>query len=260
MRIVAVLAGLAALGGCASGPTEDLLASTEVVRMLAPELGAEVPVARFSRATEGGPLPEGWEPYVILPSKPRTQYRLARADGVVALEARADASASGKIRRIRIEPVRHPLLEWRWRVDGLIPGADKRRASAEDSPARLIVSFHGDADKLDFEARSQLRLAKAFSGRALPYATLMYVWSSALPVGTVLHNPHTSRVRMIVVASGSEGLGRWQTYRRNILEDYRRAFGEEPDDIVAVGVMTDADNTRQKARSFYCDISFLQKL
>jgi len=41
-----------------------------------------------------------------------------------------------------------------------------------------------------------------------------------------------------------------------VLEDYRHAFGEEPSDIVAVGVMTDADDTRGKARAQYGDISF----
>ena len=41
-----------------------------------------------------------------------------------------------------------------------------------------------------------------------------------------------------------------------MLEDYRLVFGEEPWDIVAVGVMTDAGNSRQKARTQYGDITF----
>jgi len=48
----------------------------------------------------------------------------------------------------------------------------------------------------------------------------------------------------------------WREFRRNVLEDYRRAFGEEPSDIVAVGVMTDADHTPDKARTQYGDITF----
>jgi hypothetical protein len=83
----------------------------------------------------------------------------------------------------------------------------------------------------------------------------MYVWSNALPVGSVLDNPRTDRIRLIVVASGADGVGRWREYRRNVLEDYRRAFGEEPGDIVAVGVMTDSDNTGQTARCLYGDIT-----
>lgn len=256
VRTLGILAGLMLLGGCAGAPVDDLLASSELARTLPVELGEEVAVARFSRRSAGEPLPEYWEPYIVLPSKPRTQYRLVGVAEGGALLAEADASASGKFRRIRIDPLRHRQLEWRWRVDQPVAGADKRRASAEDSPARLIVSFHGDPAKLDFAARSQMRLAKAISGQSLPYATLMYVWSNAIPVGTVLENPHTDRVRMIVVESGAAAVGEWRTYRRDVLEDYRLAFGEEPADIVAVGLMTDADNTRQKARSLYGDITF----
>lgn len=256
MKTAMVLAGSLLLGGCALAPVEELVSSTEVVRARPREAGDVVPVARFSLRAEGEALPEDWEPMIVLPSKPRTRYQLVRRDGTVALQAVAVKSASGKLRRIRIDPARHPHLEWRWRIAGLIPGADKRRASGEDSPARLILSFHGDPHKLDFEARTQLRFAKAFSGQALPYATLMYVWSNAVPVGTVLDNPHTSRVKMVVVESGAEGVGAWRSYRRNVLEDYRRAFGEDPWDVVAVGLMTDADNTGQTARSYYGDISF----
>lgn len=220
--------------------------------------GERIEIARFSRREAGDPIPDVWESYIIRAHKPRTDYKLVRMDGAVCLQADADQSASGKVRRIRIEPQAHPVLEWRWRISNLIPGADKRVASRDDSPVRLIVSFHGDAERLDFQNRTEFRLARAISGQSLPYATLMYVWSNDLPVGTVVVNPHTDRVRSIVVESGAGGVGAWRSYRRNVLEDYRKVFGEEPWDIVAVGLMTDADNTRQRARSFYGDITFLR--
>jgi hypothetical protein len=89
----------------------------------------------------------------------------------------------------------------------------------------------------------------------LPYAMLMYVWASDAPVDTIASSVYTEKIQMIVVESGG-GVGEWRVFRRNVLEDYRRAFGEEPSDIVAVGVMTDADDTRGKARAQYGDISF----
>ncbi|MEW6690590.1 MAG: DUF3047 domain-containing protein, partial [Pseudomonadota bacterium] len=180
MRCIPVLA-IALLAGCASVPGEELLASTEVVRRMPREAGVRVEVARFSRRAAGETLEDGWDPYIILPSKPRTEYRLVSAGGAVALEAKSERSASGLVRRIRIDPHRHPLLEWRWRVANLIPRADVRHAATDDAAARLIVSFHGDAARLDFQDRVQLRLARALSGQSLPYATLMYIWSSALP-------------------------------------------------------------------------------
>ena len=260
MKAFILFCGTLLLGGCALTPTEELVSSGAVVRELPRESGEAVPVARFSLRAEGEALPPHWEPMIVLPSKPRTRSQLVRRDGTVALQAVADKSASGKVRRIRIDPLSHPTVAWRWRVSALIPSADKRRASAEDSPARLILSFHGDPAKLDFEARTQLRFAKALSGQALPYATLMYVWSNTVPVETVLDNPHTSRVKMIVVESGAGGVGQWRSYKRNVREDFRRAFGEEPWDVVAVGMMTDTDNTGQTAHSYYGDITFLRGL
>ena len=73
---------------------------------------------------------------------------------------------------------------------------------------------------------------------------------------TVVVNPHIGRIRMIVAESGTARLGQWVTVRRNVLEDYRRAFGESPWDVVAVGVMTDSDNTGTTARALYGDITF----
>jgi hypothetical protein len=84
----------------------------------------------------------------------------------------------------------------------------------------------------------------------------MYVWSSDAPVGTVAPSVYTEKIQMIVVERGGSRTGEWREFRRNVLEDYRRAFGEEPSDIVAVGVMTDADDTRGKARAQYGDITF----
>jgi hypothetical protein len=118
-----------------------------------------------------------------------------------------------------------------------------------------VVSFHGDEERLGMEDRLKMRLAKALSGQAMPYAILMYVWSNDLAPGTVVHNPHTSRIRMMVVESGPSATGKWREVRRNVVEDYRRAFNEDPWDIVAIGVMTDSDNTASTARGYYGDIT-----
>src|SRR5262245_46681549 len=172
--------------------------------------GERIEIGRFSRRQEGDALNGAWQPYIILPSKPRTEYKLVKSARGVALAADADGSASGMIRRIRVDPQSYPVLEWRWRVGNLIPGADTRVAPLDNSPARLIASVHGDAQRLDLQARSQFRFAKAVSGQALPYATLMYVWSNQLPGGTVVQNPHTDRIRAIVVGSGEDGVGEWR--------------------------------------------------
>jgi hypothetical protein len=96
---------------------------------------------------------------------------------------------------------------------------------------------------------------KLFAGREMPYATLMYVWENREPVDAVIHNPHTDRVRKIVVASGIQDVGRWLDFRRDIVADYRRAYGAEPGRLIGVGLMTDTDNTRSSVTAWYDDLT-----
>src|SRR5712692_2231954 len=248
------LACCAALAGCVGVPVDELLASTGIVAELSLENGARVEAARFSAGRAGESQP-GWGRFIVSPFATKSEYALVESGPGVVLEGRADGSASGFYRPIHIDPRRHPVVEWRWRVLEPLAHTDPRIPSRDDSPARLVICFHGDASRLDIGERNTLRLFKALTGEVLPYAMLMYVSASDAPVGTIASSVYTEKIQMIVVESGG-GIGEWREFRRNVLEDYRRAFGEEPSDIVAVGVMTDADDTRGKARAQYGDISF----
>ena len=92
-------------------------------------------------------------------------------------------------------------------------------------------------------------------GEYQPHAGLNYVWDRKAPVGTVVPNAFTDRVRMFVVESGPARLGQWLDYERNILDDYRFAFREEPPAISGIAIMTDTDNTGESAIAWYGDIA-----
>jgi len=254
LRDAATLACSAALAGCVAVSIDELLASTAIVAELPLESGTLIEAARFSAGHAGESQP-GWGRFVVSPFATKSEYRLVESDRGIVLEGRADGSASGFYQRIRIDPARHPVIEWRWRVLQTPGQTDPRVPSRDDSPARVIVAFHGDVKRLDFGERFALALYNALTGEKMPYAIIMYSWTSDAPVGTITPNDQTGKIQTIVVQSGG-GIGEWRELRRNVLEDYRLAFGEEPWDIVAVGVMTDASNTRGKARAQYGDISF----
>lgn len=252
MRTVLILALL--LGGCAGTPDNPLVWSDDLVRSLRRESGEVVEAGRFSRLPVGAPL-EPWEQWLLRRGNAPTEYRVAEVEGVRVLEADAREGGSGLSRKIRIDPQRHPVLEWRWRV----PADPETRyeVSAASSPlARLSLAFHGDADKLDFDDRAKLRLAMILTANGLPYASLVYVWMREVPAETVIRSPYTDRVRMIVVESGVQRAGQWIQVRRNVVEDYRRAYGEEPGDIVSIGLMTDPGDDWSRRRTFYGDITF----
>ena len=213
-------------------------------------------VPAFSAAAPG-PVPAPWEVAKVNERKKLTDFDIVDDGGTRVLHARADASSSGMGVRTAFDLAAMPNLAWRWKIAGLIDGADTAVAGKEDAPARVMLTFDGDKDKLPFSDRTTIGLASKVYGRDLPYATLMYVWSNEHPVGTVIPNPHTRRIQMIVVASGKAGVGQWQSYKRNVRDDYRKAFGgEEPGRLATVVAFTDSDNTGLKAEAWYGDFVF----
>ena len=91
----------------------------------------------------------------------------------------------------------------------------------------------------------------ALTGEEMPYATLMYVWCNKREPGTVIRSPRTDRIRKLVVESGPKRLNQWLDYERDIRADFQRAFGEAPGALVAIGIMTDSDNTHTTTQAWY---------
>ena len=145
-------------------------------------------------------------------------------------------------------------VEFAWRASALPPQGDVSQAETEDAAARVLFAFNGDEQRLTPRNRMLFDLARALTGESPPFATLMYVWDARAPVGAVIVNPRSDRVRKIVVESGAAGLGQWRHYRRNLVDDYRLAFGDAPGALQAVALMTDGDNTSSQLSTWYRDI------
>jgi len=209
---------------------------------------------RFSVSHPGATV-NGWQTVLLSSNKQPTEYTLVTDEGTVVLRANAHNSASLLAWRTDFDPRSFPILAWRWKVMRPIAGADTRERRGEDSPARVIVSFSGNQASLRASDRAAGVLAEAISGHALPYAVVMYIWGAKVAPESTTTSALTSRIRMIAVASDEEGTGRWQSYRRNLADDYRRVFGEEPGHVTAIELMTDTDNTGGVAETFYGDLS-----
>jgi len=196
----------------------------------------------------------GWKHEPMSKLKRDTAYTVEKEDGRTVLRASADRSASFYVSYVKPPAAAPASLSWRWKTDALVQGADNRVKDKEDAPLRVVVAFDGDKSLLPAQEKRRFETARKLTGANLPYAVLMYVWSDHVPVNTVIASAHTSQVKMIAVASGSNGLGSWQPVKRSVADDYRRAFGAEPGRLLGVGVMTDTDNTGSKAVGLYADI------
>jgi len=216
----------------------------------------EVGAMRFSSLRPGAPLPDWLEPYEF-PNQPRhTQFTLVADDGRTVLAARASASSSGLVRRLRADPKRFPLLAWRWKVMNVPLKSDIATKAGDDFAARIYVIFDLDPATLSIGERMQLALARTIWGEKVPAAALCYVWDARAPAGTIVPNAYTDRVQMVVADSGSAGLGRWVSHERNFAADFRRAFGIAPPAASAVIVSADTDNTGESTESYFGDIEF----
>ena len=222
--------------------------------------GTAFRVAEFSTAAIGTDPPAGWVPQTFRSIARHTTYAVVRdpQQGVV-VRAEADASASGLIRRFDLPATTHPLLRWRWKVERPIRNGDVTRKEGDDYAARIYVSFRYSPDRLSLVERAPYAAARVLYGEHPPHAALNYIWDAKAPVGTIVPNPFTDRVRMIVVQSGTADVGRWLAYERDIVADYRRAFGEEPPPVSGIAIMTDADNTGESAIACYGDIDLLPR-
>lgn len=197
----------------------------------------------------------GWEPLEFPGIERHSQYSLVTQDGRRVVEGRADNSASGMIARVPLEPGDSLMLRWRWKVANVLKDGDARRKSGDDYPARIYVAFEFEPDKAGWFERAKRKTVSALFGEELPGRALNYIWANRLPQGEMIANPFTEDTMMIAVNSGEDQLGQWVTIERDIVADYRRAFGEEPPALVGVAIMTDTDNTGGSATAWYGDIT-----
>jgi hypothetical protein len=215
-------------------------------------------VGGFSTLSAGDPLPEGWEPMTFDDIESHTRYTVVEDEGAGAIRADSRASAAGLIRKISIDPAAYPVIQWRWKAANVLEAGDVRKKSGDDYPARIYITFAYDSDRVGFFKKAKYEAVRLAYGEYPPLGAISYIWASHAPVGTSVPNPYTEEVRMIVIRSGPKHLGTWVTERRNVFEDYRRAFGEDPPKISGVAIMTDTDNTGESATAYYGDIVFIE--
>jgi hypothetical protein len=191
---------------------------------------------------------------VPLPGKRRTVYRWEASPEGRVLLAEANGSASMYRKKLLRSAQTLGHVEFSWWVHALPQGGDVSTVDHADAAARVMFAFGGETSRLSQRNQLMFEMARALTGEAPPFATLAYVWDVAVPAGRVVVHPRTDRLRKIVVESGDGGLRQWKRYRRSLTDDYQRAFGEAPGPLLAVAVMTDADNTRSNLSTRYRDI------
>jgi len=171
--------------------------------------------------------------------KGSTRYEVVQEDGQRFIKAVSKASASALYYELEFDPREYPFLAWRWKVGNVLAKGDELKKEGDDYAARVYVVFPSD---LFWRTKA-----------------VNYIWANTLPTGRAVPNPFSSNACMIAVQSGPALVGQWLEEKRNLLEDYRRCFDEDPGKAGAVAIMTDTDNTGESAVAWYGPIRLLRK-
>jgi hypothetical protein len=234
-----------------------LLAIALLVHASAQAGPQRIDVGRFVAPAGPDALPAEWAPLTFTRVPRPTRYRVVLDGERWVLQAESDASASALYRALDVDLASHPRLTWRWKVGNVLVKADARTRQGDDYAARVYVAFRYDPRRATAWERARFGSYRLLYGRYPPWAAVNYVWDNRLPPGTTLDNAYTDRARMIVLRSGPAEVGRWLTETRNVLEDYRRLFGGDPPPVAGVAVMTDTDDTGERATAWYDALAFL---
>jgi len=241
-RWIGVLALASWLVGCAVSPGADGPSSPT------PWERAGQSGAAIAQVTTDAP--SLWQ-HQSFPGKRKNQYRYVWREGRPAMAVQSEGAISALRKVMHTGSASVEQLQFSWKVASLIEQADLQDSARSDSPVRIVLAFDGDRSRLSAKDAMLSELARTLTGEAMPYATLMYVWSNRLPVGSVVSSRRTDRIRKMVIESGPDGLNRWLDYQRDIKADFERAFGEPPGRLMAVGIMSDTDNTGGSVRAWY---------
>lgn len=177
---------------------------------------------------------QGWEEKVF---ENHTRYESVEDGGMQVIQALSHNSASGLFREIEIDLQKTPFMNWSWKVKDVLSNTGERSKQGDDYAARIYVIFSGDI--FFWQTRA-----------------LNYVWSSHQQIGDHWPNAFSSSAHMIAIENADSKLGQWVHEKRNVRADYKRIFGTDKIKADAVAIMTDTDNTQQKAIAYYGNIYF----
>jgi hypothetical protein len=153
------------------------------------------------------------------------------------IRAEAEGVGSGLGKQIEIDLQKTPFINITWKVEKDLSGINENSKKGHDYAARdFVVKKTGST---------------AFSNRAINY-----VFSSNSNVNDTWQSPYTKKSIDYVLSTTKKNLNNWVTVKANVREDFMKLHGLEVKNLSGVAIMTDTDNSKLKAISYYQNIYF----
>ena len=187
-------------------------------------------VADFSKSSL-----EGWKDKTF---KGTTSYQLVQLKEKKVLMAKSQDSASGLVKKMRVDLKKYPYLNWSWSIENRLEIKNEQTKPGDDYAARIYVVVDGGI--LIWRTRA-----------------VNYVWANDATKGEIWPNAFAGKnAMMIALKSRQDKTSTWYSEKRNVYEDLKSLFGTEFRFIDAIALMTDTDNSHGQVKSYYGDIYF----
>ena len=192
-------------------------------------------VDRFAGGVDEKGFPKGWsqekEP------GPQSKIAVGQERDLPFVHLLSVNDAFGIKKEFSFDIRKYPYLTWRWKATRLPKGGDIRKRETDDQAGQIYVLFP--------------RFPSMINTRSMGY-----VWDAATPVGTSGTSTAYSKMKYVVLQTGTEKLGQWIWETRNVYEDYKKYFQENPPEVGAVLLYINTQHTQSSAEIFYGDIFF----
>ena len=170
--------------------------------------------------------------------KKKTNYTIIKEQDESYLKAEAEGQASGLGREIKVNLNKTPFLNITWKVEQGITGIKENSKKGHDFAAR--VSVIKEIGSLPWQKKA-----------------MNYVFSSNEKTNSHWTGPYRKQIIDYVASSLVDSKeNSWVTVKLNVKEHFKKFLDLDLDEIDGVAIMTDTDNTKQKAVSYYKNIYF----
>ena len=169
--------------------------------------------------------------------KGETKWSLGVNDNGNFIRAEAEAVGSGLGKEVLIDLNKTPFINITWKVEKDLSGIDENSKKGHDFAARVFV-------------------VKKTGATALSNRAVNYVFSSNNSIGKNWRSPYTKKSIDYVLATTKNNLNEWVTVKANVKNHFKKLHNLDVEEIEGVAIMTDTDNSKLKAVSYYQNIYF----
>ena len=169
--------------------------------------------------------------------KGKTTWNLGLNENGNYIKAEAKGKGSGLGKEVGIDMSKTPFINITWKVEKNLSGINENSKKGHDYAARVFV-------------------IKKTGSTALSNRAINYVFSSNNKIDDNWPSPYTKKSIDYVLSTTTKNFNEWVTVKANVKEHFKKFHDLDVRELTGVAIMTDTDNSKLEAISYYQNIYF----